>query len=1301
MVKNPTPNLPLRGINMKVVLASEDQVKFSAATNALEALGIECEITRVNVDSEVPAQAFGEQIMQGASNRLNNARHLRPEADLYIAIQSGLIEQTNGQYIDKAGVIVALRHGGEKRGYSNAVIISKEWVEKAKKVGFDKTTVGKEIAASIPGVEENDPHAHLVHKTRALILSDAIGKLLGDLLNIDKIITAESSYRPLTAESLNVSESKPARSKLKLLLNAESFGFGPTSAIAEFFPFLREKFEYIAFIGDKHSLDLQKRLAYDAIYDLGDLKIQAALPTIMAAHQLFFTALDFSMAKLAVKLGLATAIYDPLTWFFPTISEVMSSDEVLYIAQDFFGVKERLQHEADKFKRSVIVPPIVPKHVPERKGSLILVNLGGIGNPLWSFEENVAYAKIMITMFRSIIPNNETLFFVTSEKIAQNLNDPQVNTYERKFITHLMPHVKFMIATSGLSNIYDSAVYNIPTLFLPPANDSQALQLSLLKEHGMCDIAIEWSEIIPQLDFDYKISQEQSLKNISIAVGLLGQSEEYRNTFTQLCKEAFEKLTTLKSSATAKLIDTFGNNGAQAVANIVENYAQELQLKQTNKANQFAIDAGTHFRLAGGLTATFISEPKPHVFTAEQLFLLGAHLPEIKLVTANLVKPVIKIRHIESEQTQLQQQGSDVVFHAPWKGKLSSDFVHLFLGAARLAALERETFTVHAACVGGILLVGHPGVGKSSITLHTALNKNLKVYSGDKTLIKINSQGQMVAVGGTKVMTIRKNDVKRWPELESYQGVHSADRFSFTLKPEQQEKRKEVLIKAIMLVNLNDGSTKSETLGSLSALHTLYPYFIDTERADVILEAGKAVFSGNLKTELKARLLTLLGLGLKSIPTLQVSGSLESIVDKVTSLSQGSDECYQSSEISISQIESTPTRKKILFGICGIGNGHSFRQFPLVKYFAEQNHHILIFAYGESYKIYQQYYSEHEHVQVVKVADPYYKGSPEGLDFKESATHVLNQQDFIKINCEAMDFASKVMGRPDLVIADYENNCAGYAYAYRAPLVTLDQQSKYLSGEYPVSLNGQSCVDEMMRLRMFYPIVRNRFACSFFNVQPSTDADHELVEIVPPILRNEILNLERTHKNSPTSIIVYLTAQAGFSQQLSDIVKILQEMPQVIFHIFVPKMMSDELTEPHFPHIHCYPHGGANFEALLANCHGLISTAGHTLLSEAMYLAIPVYAMPMDLYEQQMNAFIINKHQFGLSHPEVTLEKLMLFINQLPQFENNILNDKKVLLRKSGLNSIIQSLEKILGLQSNASLVQEEGTEQSSFSITG
>lgn len=390
---------------------------------------------------------------------------------------------------------------------------------------------------------------------------------------------------------------------------------------------------------------------------------------------------------------------------------------------------------------------------------------------------------------------------------------------------------------------------------------------------------------------------------------------------------------------------------------------------------------------------------------------------------------------------------------------------------------------------------------------------------------------------------------------------------------------------------------------------------------------------------------------------------------------------------------------KILYGICGIGNGHIFRQLPILKYFAKEGHRIVIFAYDASFKFFSELKEKEkfENISVVPVGVPYFPGNSKGLDFSAAAHLPSNQVSFIKINSQAMASAEQFVGCPDLVISDYEPISAQYAYAHGAPLVTLDQQSKYLLGGFPHDLNGQTYIDEVMRLRMFFPLAERRFACSFFKVPESPEHEKKFsekespfnpkkatlfdsyrikVEIVPPVLRQEVIDLKRSPSTQKPSLLVYLTAQHGLKQPLNEIIQCLKTVSEVTYEIFLPRNL--EKPAIHTDFMNFYHHGDPVFEKILSECHGIVSTAGHTLLSEAMHLGIPVYAIPLELYEQQMNASVIEQNQFGISSPKITEDLLKKFIPRLSDFSENIRKDQTILLHGAGQRNVIQSLQPLI-----------------------
>lgn len=340
---------------------------------------------------------------------------------------------------------------------------------------------------------------------------------------------------------------------LKLLINAEEFGFGPTAAIADFFPYLRERFSHIAYVGSGHSLDLQRAFDYDAFYDHFDEQI-------LEDYDLFFTALDFEKAERAVAIGKPTIIYDPLCWYWPEMPKVVSQN-VLYLAQAFHGVEERLILEKEKFSNPIIVKPITiyPKK------SLVLLNMGGIQNPYWSLETCLEYARNIIRAFKENVRPDEETIILSSSKIADAL--PDVQSMTREEVLNLLPNVKYAIQTPGLSNIYDVSAMNIPTLYLPPANDSQGQQLELIVQHQQADAYIDWKDISSDLTIDYHAGQQEVFAAIEQNIQQF-QNKKIYEQFVHLFQNSLTKLS-------RSLIDQYGSGGAQEVVDHIVTYAEK------------------------------------------------------------------------------------------------------------------------------------------------------------------------------------------------------------------------------------------------------------------------------------------------------------------------------------------------------------------------------------------------------------------------------------------------------------------------------------------------------------------------------------------------------------------------------------------------------------------------------------------------------------------------------------------------------------------------------------------------------
>lgn len=370
-------------------------------------------------------------------------------------------------------------------------------------------------------------------------------------------------------------------------------------------------------------------------------------------------------------------------------------------------------------------------------------------------------------------------------------------------------------------------------------------------------------------------------------------------------------------------------------------------------------------------------------------------------------------------------------------------------------------------------------------------------------------------------------------------------------------------------------------------------------------------------------------------------------------------------------------QKKILMGILGIGNGHCSRQLPVLKHLLEEGHQVIVFTFGTGTEFFEKRFPQHENLTILTVDPIYYPGDHTGINFEETANYSQNQRNKIPTNNLAMHRVNQEFGRPDLVITDYENTSAQYSYAKRAPLVTIDQQSKYLVGDFPSDVNGITVTDEIERLSLFFPRASKRIAVSFFRVEKG-DCDPDFdVQIFPPMLRPDVIAAKGTPLSEEPSLVFYMTANEFGDHPVDQWIETIQTSVPAHFsvHVFIPP----KLTLPkNASKVFFYHHGDKRFDLIFFACHGVISTAGHNLLSEAMYLEKPVYALPLLFYEQQVNASIIAQGNFGISSSSFTKDELIEFCSHLDQYRENIRNDTKLLFKEPGNDYVIQEVDRIL-----------------------
>ena len=121
---------------MKVLIATKNPGKVEGASRALKKYFENVEITGISAPSNVSEQPIGRETYQGALNRVNNlisyAKENNIKADLFMAVESGMIEELGFWSITNIAVIKNAE-GQIGRGASASFPVPNKLVESIKK----------------------------------------------------------------------------------------------------------------------------------------------------------------------------------------------------------------------------------------------------------------------------------------------------------------------------------------------------------------------------------------------------------------------------------------------------------------------------------------------------------------------------------------------------------------------------------------------------------------------------------------------------------------------------------------------------------------------------------------------------------------------------------------------------------------------------------------------------------------------------------------------------------------------------------------------------------------------------------------------------------------------------------------------------------------------------------------------------------------------------------------------------------------------------------------------------------------
>jgi hypothetical protein len=259
-----------------------------------------------------------------------------------------------------------------------------------------------------------------------------------------------------------------------------------------------------------------------------------------------------------------------------------------------------------------------------------------------------------------------------------------------------------------------------------------------------------------------------------------------------------------------------------------------------------------------------INEFKIKLSLPEQIELhkLQSQIPGIELEDKPEGNLDLHFIFLESKDYQVAKSDGKITLYGKWSANVKADIPHFLYCIFRNYWVENAQYPVHSIMFKNSLLIGHSGAGKTTLALE-ALKQNLEVQSYDKTVVKFNNK-KLLMIAGTNVITIRKKLFEQDSSIFKDKEVKDiGDRFLIAENTSLNMNKR--IIEKLYFFSITESELSINKLSSLSSMHELYSFFLDSTKIDVIIDGGKFIYDGcnstNSKIALVANLETWLSQG--------------------------------------------------------------------------------------------------------------------------------------------------------------------------------------------------------------------------------------------------------------------------------------------------------------------------------------------------------------------------------------------------------------------------------------------------------
>lgn len=334
------------------------------------------------------------------------------------------------------------------------------------------------------------------------------------------------------------------------------------------------------------------------------------------------------------------------------------------------------------------------------------------------------------------------------------------------------------------------------------------------------------------------------------------------------------------------------------------------------------------------------------------------------------------------------------------------------------------------------------------------------------------------------------------------------------------------------------------------------------------------------------------------------------------------------------------TMARIIYGVQGEGRGHSSRSRIIIEELLRRGHTVKIFTSNKGYEYLHQHFPD-----VIAIM---------GLSFVFDGDRVDLLKTLRKNLRDGASEAGKTIKalydglwdfRPDLSITDFEPFVPSAAGLDNIPFISINHQHviSHFRVEYPHAwrrdyLNARAVIDNMHWFA-------DRYFVTSFYFPPVRRRHAKRSRLIGPILRQEVLEQKPI---TGEHIVIYATTdEARQALELA-----ARTDAECIAYGFGRAGQAGNIVfkEP----------STQGFLKDVATAKAIIANGGYTLMSEALHLGKPYYAIPIGKqFEQMVNGYYLEKLGYGLYDLCPKQQRLGMFLDGLDYFRKNIARDRE------------------------------------------